>query len=207
MSSYALWRGQGEEAPAGEQQRIFHPREKYFSDIDLPTSTTGTNASGHQCREITRCQSWRIEETQGSVVVPLCLLSTRRTMVLCGWTLQTSNMVWCRVSSSCSNLQSSLGIFSNTQCSRHNRIIRQTLRLLQPWSSPYQGKKEARFLLHLHPHEQDVALLQPFPTVGGVQWRTTDTRRTTSSLKSFLIAHWSQNKLEYTLSHPSTVSS
>lgn len=30
MSSYALWRGQGEDAPAGEHQRVLDPREKPF---------------------------------------------------------------------------------------------------------------------------------------------------------------------------------
>lgn len=107
----------------------------------------------------------------------------------------------------CSNLQSSSGIFSNTQCSRHNKIIRQTPQLLQPWSSPSHGKEEAPFLLHLHRHERDLALLQPFPAVGGVQWKTTGTGKTTSSLRSFLTARWSQNKLWTTPSHPSTISS
>ena len=41
-------------------------------------------------------------------------------------------------------------------------------------------------------------LLQPFPGMAVVQWRTTDIKRTTSSIGIFLVAHWYQNKLQTT---------
>lgn len=188
MSLHVPEKGQGEEAPVGEHQRTAYKGKTFLRPAD--------KQHRHKCLRAPMLVSYLmpVSEEWGSVVVPLCPLSTRTMTMLCGWTVQISNTLWCGIVSSL--LQSTI-LFRDLQ--QHSALLAQQdsqiSQVPQLWSITYHGQEKTSFLLHFQLHEHDLTLLKPFPAVGGVQWRNTDIKRATSSLESFLIAHWSQNKL------------